>query len=976
MAPSMAASSRAPPSNSFFLCLILLFLHFFASSTCLLVYDRQTLLDIKDGLSYNFPEFKFCNTDAPFADPPFISPETPLFSGPGGRKRRRRGRRSGVLVRLRRRTNRPPLPSLLLANVQSLENKLCELRARISFQREMRDCCVICLTETWLSDKVPDSAIQLPGFSVHRADRSQDLTGKSRGGGVCFMINNSWCDYANVHPVKSFCSPDLEYLMIKCRPFWLPREFTAVIITAVYIPPQADTDRALRELYSAISSEETAHPEAAFITAGDFNKGNLKKVSPKLHQHIHFNTRGDRLLDHCYTSFRDAYKALPRAPFGQSDHRSILLLPAYRQKLKQEAPTRRAVHCWTDQSESALRDCFDHADWEMFHVAARDIDEYTDSVCGFIRKCVEDVVPSRTVKSFPNQKPWINGDVRAALAARSTAFASANTSDYKHAHYQLRKTIKAAKREYRDRVEQQFDNPRSMWQGLNTITDFRGKTSTPQTTASLCEDLNVFYARFDTANTMRPDSVRTADDVSAHTVSEEDVRRCFRKVNARKATGPDGIPGRVLKSCAAQLAGVFTHIFNLSLSLSVVPACFKMATIVPVPKSSTISSLNDWRPVALTPIVSKCFEKLVRDFICSALPDSLDPLQFAYRHNRSTDDAIALTLHTALSHLEKRDTYVRMLFVDYSSAFNTIVPSKLDRKLQDLGLSSSLCSWILSFLSDRRQVVRLGSITSSPITLNTGAPQGCVLSPLLYSLYTYDCTATNNSNIIVKFADDTTVVGLITNGDETAYREEVSALTHWCQDNHLTLNVAKTKELIVDFRRCREVHTPITINGAAVERVSSFRFLGVHLAEDLTWSVHTNKTVKKAQQRLFFLRRLKRFGMSPRILRTFYHCAIESILTGCITTWYGNSTAYNCKALQRVVRCSERIIGGELPSLQDIYRKRCLRKAGRIIKDSSHPSHKLFRLLPSGRRFCSIRSRTSRLRDSFFHQAIRLLNTS
>uniref|UniRef100_A0A669BHJ9 Reverse transcriptase domain-containing protein n=1 Tax=Oreochromis niloticus TaxID=8128 RepID=A0A669BHJ9_ORENI len=612
----------------------------------------------------------------------------------------------------------------------------------------------------------------------------------------------------------------------------------------------------------------------------------------------------------------------------------------------------------------------------MFHVAANDIDEYTDSVCGFIRKCVEDVVPSRTVKSFPNQKPWINGDVRTALAARSTAFASANTSDYKHAHYQLRKTIKAAKREYRDRVEQQFDNPRSMWQGLNAITDFRGKTSTPQTTASLCEDLNVFYARFDTANTMRPDSVRTADDASAHTVSEEDVRKCFRRVNPRKATGPDGIPGRVLKSCAAQLAGVFTHIFNLSLSLSVVPACFKMATIVPVPKSSTISSLNDWRPVALTPIVSKCFEKLVRDFICSALPDSLDPLQFAYRHNRSTDDAIALTLHAALSHLEKRDTYVRMLFVDYSSAFNTIVPSKLDRKLQDLGLSSSLCSWILNFLSDRRQVVRLGSTTSSPITLNTGAPQGCVLSPLLYSLYTYDCTVTNNSNIIVKFADDTTVVGLITNGDETAYREEVSALTHWCQDNHLTLNVAKTKELIVDFRRCRGVHTPITINGAAVERVSSFRFLGVHLAEDLTWSVHINKTVKKAQQRLFFLRRLKRFGMSPRILRTFYRCAIESILTGCITTWYGNSTAYNRKALQRVVRCAERIIGGELPSLQDIYRKRCLRKAGRIIKDSSHPSHKLFRLLPSGRRFCSIRSRTSRLRDSFFHQAIRLLNTS
>ena len=160
-----------------------------------------------------------------------------------------------------------------------------------------------------------------------------------------------------------------------------------------------------------------------------------------------------------------------------------------------------------------------------------------------------------------------------------------------------------------------------MWQGLNTIMDFREKTSTPQTTASMCEDLNVFYARFDTGNNTRLHSERIMDDVSAHTVSEEDVRKCFRQVNARKAAGPDGIPGRVLKSCAAQLAGVFMNIFNLSLSLSVVPACFKMATIVPVPKSSSITSLNDCRPVALTSIVSKCFERLVRNFICSAMPD-------------------------------------------------------------------------------------------------------------------------------------------------------------------------------------------------------------------------------------------------------------------------------------------------------------------------------------------------------------------
>ncbi len=135
------------------------------------------------------------------------------------------------------------------------------------------------------------------------------------------------------------------------------------------------------------------------------------------------------------------------------------------------------------------------------------------------------------------------------------------------------------------------------------------------------------------------------------------------------------------------------------LSLSVIPLCFKKSTIVPIPKKNKITCLNDWRPVALTPIFSKCFEKLIRDYICSGLPASLDPLQFAYRSNRSTDDAIAFTLHTALSHLENKNAYVRMLFVDYSSAFNTIVPATLVAKLQTLGLNRSLCSWILDFLT-------------------------------------------------------------------------------------------------------------------------------------------------------------------------------------------------------------------------------------------------------------------------------------
>ncbi len=234
-----------------------------------------------------------------------------------------------------------------------------------------------------------------------------------------------------------------------------------------------------------------------------------------------------------------------------------------------------------------------------------------------------------------------------------------------------------------------------------------------------------------------------------------------------------------------------------------------------MPKNSKPSCLNDYRPVALTSTVMKVFERLLKKHICSSIPATLDPLQFAYRPNRSTDDAISQVLHSSLTHIDsKNGNYVRLLFIDYSSAFNTIVPTKLAVKLSDLGLNTSLCDWIQDFLTARPQVVKVGQFTSNSITLNIGAPQGCVLSPLLYSLYTHDCVSSHSSTSIIKFADDTVVLGLINNDDEAAYLDGVERLTSWCQDNCLSLNVSKTKELIVDFwKRQQRPYTPLMISG-------------------------------------------------------------------------------------------------------------------------------------------------------------------
>ncbi len=167
-------------------------------------------------------------------------------------------------------------------------------------KRYVRDCCVFVFTETWLNNSVPDCAIQLEQLTCYRADRALVEGGKRCGGGLCVYINDAWCHDAVV--VCKHCSPLVEFMIIKCRLFYLPREFTAILLVAVYIPPSSNNNNrseALNYLYQHISEQQTAHPDAFLILAGDFNQADLRSVFPKIHQHIDFPTRGKKYPGLC-----------------------------------------------------------------------------------------------------------------------------------------------------------------------------------------------------------------------------------------------------------------------------------------------------------------------------------------------------------------------------------------------------------------------------------------------------------------------------------------------------------------------------------------------------------------------------------------------------------------------------------------------------------------------------------------------------
>ncbi|KAI2650743.1 putative RNA-directed DNA polymerase from transposon BS [Labeo rohita] len=601
-------------------------------------------------------------------------------------------------------------------------------------------------------------------------------------------------------------------------------------------------------------------------------------------------------------------------------------------------------------------------------------------------------VPTRTYLTFNNDKPWFSAKHKQLRQAKEDAYRSGDKALYKQAKYTLNREIRVAKSNYSGKLKKQLSrsDSKSVWNGLKAITSYKSPSPSTEASQQLADDLNEFYCRFEKQKTgltsyTHPDCPTTQPSTPcpsipptvsqpALKICEGDVCKVFRKQKIRKAKGPDGVSPACLKACAVQLSSIFTLIFNRSLELCIVPPCFKCSTIIPVPKKPKTTGLNDYRPVALTSVVMKSFERLVLAYLKDITGPLLDPLQFAYQANTSVDDAVNMGLHYILQHLDKPGTYARILFVDFSSAFNTIIPDILQNKLSQLSVPTSICQWITSFLTDRQQLVRLGKLTSGTRTISTGAPQGCVLSPLLFSLYTNDCTSKDPSVKLLKFADDTTVIGLIRDGDESAYRQEVEQLSLWCSRNNLELNTLKTVEMMVDFRRKPPALTPLSIMNNTVAAVDSFRFLGTNISQDLKWDIHIDFIVKKAQQRLYFLRQLKKCNLPQALMTQFYSAVIESVLCSSITVWFWAASKSDIRRLQRTVRTAERIIGVHLPNLQELYISRVKKQAGNIVKDPSHPGHNLFALLPSGRCYRSLSTKTSRHKNSFFPNAISSLN--
>ena len=735
------------------------------------------------------------------------------------------------------------------------------------------------------------------------------------------------------------------------------------ILHTVYYPSSSVVKEDVRKIHDVIETLERGNPQATIIALGDFNSSHIHL--PHFYQQVSCTTRRDKILDKCYVNIKNSYKSAKLPGLGNSDHNCVFLLPTYKHKAVTSKPVTVIKRIWSDDNMRMLLSCLDDTDWSEL-LSSEDINTVTDVFVEYLNFSIDECIPTRQVKLPGNCKSWITPKIIWLIGKRHNAH-NISSEAYSRLKAQVQREIRKAKHRYAADIESKMLNSsRVAWSNLKSILKLKNHVPGCSLDANV---LNTFFNRFDKPHVF---PALPALDVSFDEFSVEEVYATLCGVNVTKSQGPDMIPARLLKSGAQTLAEPLTTIFNLSLQHGIMPEIWKTAIIKPVPKCAGAAGPKDFRPIALTSVIGKCLERLVMKRLA---PKLNDPSQFAYQPNKSTEDALISVIDTVTDHLDRNaKNSIRALFIDFSSAFNTINPATMIRKLQEHDVHPNIINWIYDFLTNRKQRVQTTLNTSASINTSTGSPQGCVISPLLFSLYVADMPISNTNIRLVKYADDTVIIELVPSDRSSKLQAVANSISQWCHHNDLVLNAKKTKEMIICNARDSPSQPVLLIDNSEIEQVDHFTYLGTVLTSKLDFKENTIKTTKKARKRLHIIAKLYHLGVNEKLIETCYKSFIESILTYHLVVVYQHMSAESKRQTRSVIRTAE-YLSGDLgfTSLSELYQSRLKTKSLRMVATANDPVLQLVQL-PSGR-YTTVKHRTQLRAKCFRAQCIKLLNS-
>ena len=371
----------------------------------------------------------------------------------------------------------------------------------------------------------------------------------------------------------------------------------------------------------------------------------------------------------------------------------------------------------------------------------------------------------------------------------------------------------------------------------------------------------------------------------------DEVQNSLKSLDVSKASGPDKVSVRMLKETASSIAPSITNLFNCSIRFGKLPIQWKTSMIVPIPKSTNFANPENYRPISLICILCKLLERHMYIMMEDHLLESsihLSTTQWGFRSRRSTVTvllSITQDWHTAL----ERGQDICAIFFDYRKAFDSVPHLPLIAKLEALQFNEVILRWLSDYLTNRKQYVVVNGAESQPTPVLSGVPQGSILGPLFFLIYidSLSSIGVSERSCIHLFADDVLLYHPINfTNDFLTVQEDTSKVTEWSKLNHLTLNSAKCKFMIISRKKDPpRPLVPLHLEGESLELVNSIKYLGIHISHDLSWSDHVQHVSTKARKIIGLLYRKYYNFTSPATLLQLYKSLVRPHLEYASAIW-------------------------------------------------------------------------------------------
>ena len=762
---------------------------------------------------------------------------------------------------------------------------------------------VFTLSETWLTEAIPNSMVDLPNYTIIRHDRSlgNDRNGvPKKGGGLACYVRKGIKFSETKFQDLNVSSPHLEMQWL----LLLLENLRPIVIVNVYRPPQGDYKTCCNNIVEAFNRADFKDNSDIFVM-GDFNINLNSPQAPEskelifsmnslgLKQHIGEPTRisfrnGQAINSRIDLIFSnsDHIKEAKVLDLNLSDHLTVMVT---RKKLvtKKEMTDFRG-RSYRNYDREIFQNRLVNANWGDFF-EERDVNILWEKMESKILGEIDDMCPVKSFRVSKVREPWITNEAIEAIKDKDRLLQKAKRTGKEEDWVNARRARNMVGRELEilraDYLKQQQDehkaNPKKFWQSISKIIPskkkskgdiwLRDKISGEEIEAANVPNyINEFFTNIG-PNLARAHKEKwvyhgltSQESMEDFITDRDEVMKLCKEIKIMKSSGCDMISSRVCKDAFVILVDHLVHIFNCSLNSCVFPDAWKQARVVPLFKGGDQSDVSNYRPVSLLPLPGKLLEKIVHKKVVQFFEGQnfLSVHQGGFRKGHSTTATIADLTDEIFTEVNKGLTTLAA-FIDLSKAFDTVNTKILLKKLSKAGIRDNVLNWCKSYLTGRMQCTSANGLKSGFLPVSCGVPQGSVLGPLFFLVYVNDLEFVLNNRNVKLYADDTVLYQTGENCIQAERKLQVSLnlFSQWCSENALSINAKKTKLMAFGSRskvkKCK--NTNVRLKNVRLKLVPSYKYLGFNLDPTLSYKTHIASVIGCVQHKLYMLSKIKRY---------------------------------------------------------------------------------------------------------------------